>query len=54
MSEPVKVAGICCSALCFCVSLAMGEMNFVYSFGGLLGAILGFPIVGKGLQKIFK
>ncbi len=53
--EPIgKVAGLIGSAGICIVSLALGEMNFAYSFGGIFAAILGFPIAGQGIRKLAK
>ena len=54
MSDAIKVAGICVSGVCALGFAAIGEMNFAYAFGGVFGALLGFPILGKGVQKIVK
>ena len=54
MSEPVKVAGVCSSALVCVVSLLIGEMEFAYAFGGMFTMILGLPLFGKGVQKLAK
>ena len=53
MSEPVKVAGICISGVCCFACAAIGEMEMAYAFGGVFGALLGFPMIGKGIKKLF-
>jgi hypothetical protein len=54
MSDPVKVAGICMSGLGAICFAALGQMELCYSFAGVFGAILGFPIIGQGIQKLVK
>jgi len=54
MNDSVKVAGLCCSAVCFVVSLVVNEMNLAYAFAGVFGAILGLPVIGKGISKLAK
>ena len=54
MSEPVKVAGLCCSTVVCVISLVMGEMEFAYASGGIIPLILGLPPLGRGLQKLVK
>ena len=54
MSEPVKVAGICMSGLGAIAFGALGLMELCYSFAGVFGALLGFPIAGRGIAKMIK
>lgn len=54
MSDAVKVAGVCCSAVICGVSLLIGEMEFAYASGGLFAMLLGLPVMGKGIQKLSK
>ena len=54
MSDTVKAAGILGSAMVCAVSLALGEMEFAYAFGGMFTMLLGLPMFGKGLQKLAK
>jgi len=54
MNDAVKVAGLCCSAVICVVALALGEMNFAYSAGGIFAGILGLPIVGNGIKKLVR
>ena len=54
MSDAVKVAGLCVSGvLCF-VFIAIGERELGYAFISVFGALLGFPVIGKGIQKLVK
>jgi hypothetical protein len=54
MSDAVKVAGICCSAVASISFALMGQMELCYSFAGVFGALLGLPIIAKGIQKLVK
>jgi len=54
MNDSVKVAGLCVAGLVCAVSLAVGEMEFAYSSGGLIPLILGLPILARGIQKLSK
>jgi len=54
MSDAVKVAGLCCSAVCSVVFALIGQMELCYGFTGVFGALLGFPVIGKGIQKLSK
>ena len=54
MSDAVKVAGALGAAMICSVSLALGEMEFAYAFGGMFTMILGLQLFGKGLQKLVK
>lgn len=54
MNDAVKVAGLIGSAGVCIVALALGEMNFAMSFGSLFGAILGLPVLGQGVKKLFR
>jgi len=54
MNDSVKVAGICCSTLGAIAFAALGLMELCYAFAGVFGALLGFPVIGKGIQKLFK
>jgi len=54
MSEAVKVAGICMSGvLCFAFA-AIGEPIWAKTFGSVFGALIGLPVIGKGIQKLTK
>ena len=54
MSDTVKVAGLCISGLLSFAFAAIGEMQLCYSFAGVFGAILGLPIIARGIQKLSK
>lgn len=54
MSDAIKVTGICVSGILCFAFVAIGEMELGYSFAGVFGALLGFPVIGKGLQKLIK
>jgi len=61
MTERLKETGMIMSVIA-CVALAISGramdsevlMNMAYSFGGIFGAIVGFPFVGKGISKLVK
>jgi len=54
MSDSVKVMGLVGSTIIGVVALLLGEMNFAYGAVSLFAAILGLPVMGRGLQKLFK
>jgi len=54
MNDAVKVAGLCCSMLGFVVSLLLEERELAYACISAFGALLGFPVIGKGIQKLVK
>ena len=54
MNDAVKVAGLIGSAGVCIVALALGEMNFAYSAGGIFAGILGLPVIGTGIKKLAK
>ena len=50
----IRITGLVgATAICI-VALALGEMNFAYSFGGLFGAILGLPFAGSAIKKLVR
>ena len=61
MSDSVRVVALIVSGL---VSFGFGVVGAIYglqilldlcySFGGLFGALLGLPIVARGIQKLAK
>lgn len=54
MSDAVKVTALCCSIVGFVVCLLLEQQEFTYTFVSIFGAILGLPIVTKGIQKLVK
>lgn len=54
MSDAVKVAGVCCSAVICGVSLLIGEMEFAYASGGIFAMLLGLQPIGKSISKLSK
>lgn len=61
MSDSVKVAGICMSAVaCIVLSVVYAFQPVVFlrdlaiAFGGVFGAFFGFPFLGKGVSKLVK
>jgi len=54
MSDAIKVAGICCSMVASVSFALIGQMELCYSFAGVFGALLGFPIIARGIQKLTK
>ena len=61
MSDSIKAVALIVSGL---VSFGFGVVGAIYdlqilldlcySFGGLFGALLGFPIIARGIQKLAK
>ena len=61
MSDSIKAVTLIVSGLvCFGFGVvgAIYELKILldlcYSFGGVFGALIGFPIVAKGIQKLAK
>jgi|GEM_PF-4046938 len=54
MSDSVKVMGLFGSMMICLAALYLGLMEFAYGAASMFGAILGLPVMGRGLQKLFK
>ena len=54
MSDSVKVAGLFGSMMVCMAALYLGEVEFAYGSASMFGAILGLPVIGRTLQKIFR
>jgi len=54
MSDPIKVTGMICSMIGFVVCLVLGQDVLSKTFFSIFCALIGLPVVGKGLQKLVK